>query len=254
MFIFHQIKAILVSIILMVFVLFPTMIIAIFFPLRRRLKIVCPVWGLSSRLLLRYGCQVHLDIKEDHRSEEYKAVPAYGLYIANHQSYIDIPLIFTKYQVPPIMKKEVLYIPILGWMAYASGAMPVSRSSNQSRKKVFIDARRRIIDQRIGVQVYPEGTRSKTAIPKEFTEVKKTLMVFAFNEKIPVIPTSIYGTRGVLTANGFVKPNRHIGIIVHKEIDPKNFESAEAFSFACWEKVREGHASIKSQLAPLNEN
>lgn len=43
------------------------------------------------------------------------------LYIANHQSYIDIPLIITKFQVPPIMKKEVLYIPIIGLVGWAMG-------------------------------------------------------------------------------------------------------------------------------------
>lgn len=238
----------------MVFVLFPTCFIAIPFSLRRRLLIICPVWQFCSRLLLRYGCQVKLDISEDNRSPEYQVLPAHGLYIANHQSYIDIPLIFTKYQVPPIMKKEVLYIPIFGWLAFVSGAMPVSRSSNNSRKKVFSDARKRIIDLKIGVQVYPEGTRSKNALPREFNDVKSTLIVFAFKEKIPVIPTSIYGTRGVLTKHGFIKPNRHVGIIVHKEIYPGNYETADEFSKACWGKVREGHDKIKAQLAPLNEN
>lgn len=174
--------------------------------------------------------------------------------MANHQSYVDIPLMITIYQASPIMKKEVLYIPIFGWMAWISGALPVSRSSGSSRRKVFEKAKKRIMKENIGLQVYPEGTRSKNALPKPFPEIKKTLLIFAYNEKIPVIPTSMYGTRGVLNSNGLINPGRHLGIIVHKEIHPENFSSADEFAEACWSKVILGHDQMKEKLGPLNEN
>jgi 1-acyl-sn-glycerol-3-phosphate acyltransferase len=254
MMILIQIKAVVLALALMLFVLLPACLIAIPFPLHRRLKIVCPAWDFCSRMLLRYACHVHLDIHEDHRSPEFGGVPAYGLYVANHQSYIDIPMILTKFQVPPIMKKEILYIPIFGWLGWISGALPVSRSKMGSRKKVFTMTKDRILQDRIGVQVYPEGTRSKDGIPKSYDEIKRTLLVFAFNEKIPVVPTSIYGTRGVLTRKGFIKPGRHAGIIVHKEVDPKDFSTADEFCRTVWGKVVTGHDQIKERLAPLNGN
>jgi len=158
------------------------------------------------------------------------------------------------YQAPPIMKKEVLYIPIFGWLGWVSGAMPVSRSKVDSRKKVFDQAKKRILVEKIGLQVYPEGTRSKDAVPKHYDQIKRTLLVFAFNEKIPVIPTSIYGTRGVLSKKGFIQKGRHLGIIVHKEIVPQNYKNSDEFCRAIWGKVVEGHDEIKSRLGPLNEN
>lgn len=254
MFFLIQIKAVLAGIFFLFGCLFPVGIIAAPFPLRRRLKIICPAWGVFGKGLLRFACQAKIDISEDHRSKEFAQVPAYGLYIANHQSYLDIPLMATVYQLPPIMKKEVLFIPVFGWLAWVSGSMPVSRSDAGSRKKVFARARRRIVHEKIGLQVYPEGTRSRTGLPKEYSEIKRTLMVFAYNEKIPVIPTSLYGTRGVLTREGFVRPNRHLGIIVHKEIDPKDFATSDEFCRACWAKVIEGHDRMKAQLGPKNEN
>jgi 1-acyl-sn-glycerol-3-phosphate acyltransferase len=254
MFIFHQIKAILVGLVLIVFVLFPVVALVSPFSLRRRLKILCPVWAFCSTMLLRHAAQAKILVREDHRSEEFKVVPAYGLYVANHQSYADIPLVFSMYQVPPIMKKEVLFIPLFGWIAWASGGMPVSRSSIGSRKKVFSMARNRICDMRLGVQVYPEGTRSKNALPREFDDIKKTLLIFAYNKKIPVIPTSIYGTRGIITQHGFIKASRKIGIIVHKEIHPKDYSSAEDFCRQCWGKVKQGHDQIKNRVTLLDEN
>lgn len=248
-----QIKAIIIFILSLIVVI-PACLLAIPFSLTRRLKIVSPVWGLIFDTVVRHALEAKLDIREDHRSSEFKKVPAYGLYISNHQSYVDIPLLSSVYQVPPIMKKEVMYIPFVGLLGWICGAMPVSRSSSDSRKKVFSQTRKRIKQDLIGVQVYPEGTRSKDGLPREFVQIKRTLMVFAFNEKIPVIPTSIYGTRGVLASSGRVNPGRHVGIIVHKEIDPKLFENADEFCRACWDKVRDGHDRMKTQLGPLNES
>lgn len=254
MIIYYQIKAIVVGLLILLFILLPTCLIAIPFPLQRRLKIVCPVWAFCSKMLLRHACSAKLDIAEDYRSDSFRGVPPYGLYVANHQSYVDIPTIISMYQSPPIMKKEVLYIPIFGWLGWISGAMPVSRSKLNSRKRVFDQTKNRILNQRIGVQVYPEGTRSKDAVPKPYEGIKRTLMVFAFNEGIPVVPTSVYGTRGVLSKKGLVQAGRHLGIIVHKEIEPKDFKTADEFCRTIWGKVIEGHDQMKNRLGPLNEN
>lgn len=254
MFILIQIKAIFLAVFSLVFVLMPFCLIVLPFSLRTRLKIVGPVWARLGRFLLRFACHTTISHYEDHRSPEYGGTPCYGIYVANHQSFLDIPLLTLAYQAPPIMKKEILNIPIFGWMAWISGAIPVSRNSTSSRRKVFEKAKKRILKEKIGLQVYPEGTRSRTSFPKPFKEIKKTLLVFAYNEKIPVIPTSIYGTRGVFGASGLIHPFKHVGIIVHKEIDPKNFETADLFAEACWEQVIKGHDQMREKLSPLNEN
>lgn len=249
-----QIKAIFITVFLLVFILLPVCFIAIPFNLKRRLKIVCPVWALCQEFFLRHACLAKIDIQEDYRSPELRGIPAYGLYVANHQSFMDIPLIITMYQVPPIMKKEVLYIPMVGLLAWISGAMPVARDKQGSRKRVFDQTRHRMISERIGIQVYPEGTRSKDAFPKEMKSIKKTLMVFAYNEGIPVVPTSIYGTRGVLSPKGVVQPGRHVGIIVHKEINPKDYKTSDEFCEASWSKVIEGHRQMHELLGHLNKS
>lgn len=249
-----QIKAVFVCLFILLFGLLPVCLIAIPFSIGRRLKLIGPVWSLCSRLLLRYACHARLDIQEDYRSEAFRGTPSYGLYVANHQSFIDIPVIVSSYIAPPIMKKEVLYIPIFGQLGWVSGALPVSRSSLHSRKRVFEQAKHRILRERVGLQVYPEGTRSKDALPKSYDQIKRTLLVFAFNEKIPVIPTSLYGTRGVLNQKGWIQPGRHLGIIVHKEILPQDFKTADEFCRAVWGKVVSGHDEIKARLSPLNEN
>jgi 1-acyl-sn-glycerol-3-phosphate acyltransferase len=248
MFIFTQIKAVLLGMAMIIFMLFPVSIIVCPFHLGKRLQIIGPLWSFFGKVLLKHACGAQVVVCEDHRSPSFQKTPPYGLYVANHQSYIDIPLMLTMYQAPPIMKKEVLYIPIFGLLAWASGALPVSRANPNSRKKVFIQAKKRMSKDKIGLQVYPEGTRSKDSLPKPFSEIKKTLLVFAFHEKIPVIPTSIYGTRGVLNHLGIIRQGQHLGIIVHKEIHPESFTCAEDFAKAAWDQVIKGHDELKDRL------
>jgi len=244
-----QIKAILLATFLLFFVLLPAGFIAAPFPIRRRLKIICPAWEFCSRILMRYACHVKIHI-EDARPEDFKTIPYKGLYVVNHQGYMDIPTLIHITQASPIMKKEILYVPIFGWLAWVSGAMPVSRASISSRRKVFDIAKQRILKHNLGLQVYPEGTRSKDGIPKPFEKIKKTLMVFAFNENLPVIPVSIYGTRGMLSRYGFIRPFRKVGLKAHDIMYPKDFSNADEFARAVWAKVIEGHDYLKDQLGP----
>ncbi len=253
MVILAQIKG-LIALLVLLIVAIPTCLLVIPFPMKTRMKVTYPMWGFMFRVIMKYGLSARITTAEDQRSEELKTTPPYGLYIVNHQSYMDIPLLATMYQAPPIMKKEVLYIPFIGLLGWISGALPVSRSSADSRKKVFSLVRRRLKTEKCGIQVYPEGTRSKDSAPKEFSLIKKTLIVFAYNENIPVIPTSIYGTRGIIGKNKLIKPGQHVGIIVHKEIEPKDFASADEFAKACWEKVREGYDEMRKTIGPKNGN
>ena len=148
-----QIKAIFVTLLLVLFILVPTCLVAIPFDLKSRLKIVSPLWAFFGGTLLRYACQAKIVYSQDHRSLEFKGTPCSGLYIANHQSYLDIPLILTMFQAPPIMKKEVLYIPVFGQIGWICGALPVSRESSSSRRKVFESAKKRMLIDRIGLLV-----------------------------------------------------------------------------------------------------
>lgn len=247
-----QIKAFIITFILLVFLLFPACFLAIPFPLKYRLKFLCPLWKIFATYVLKWGCHAKLDIQEDNRSDEFKTNPSKGLYIANHQSFVDIPLMASMFQIPPIMKKEVLYIPVFGLVAWATGAMPVSRSKGGSRKKVFKMCRDRLIKDNLAVQYYPEGTRSKDGRPKALTDIKTPLIQLAYNYKVPVIASSLYGTSLVLTNSGKINTGKHLGIKIHKEIYPQDFESYELFSKACWDLVTNGYQELETKLAHLN--
>ncbi len=248
LFILAQLWAFVTIPIVFLLVAAPVTTLLIPFPVRYRLMGVGPTWKIFSRWTLHFGCWAKVYAR-DERAPEFKTYPPKGLYIANHQSFMDIPLVLTQFQVPPIMKKEVLYIPIIGLMAWAGGAMIVSRRKRNSRKKVFIQARRRLVEQGFAVQYYPEGTRNRFSdSPKAYGDIKVTLIHLAFEGNVPVIPVSIYGTRDVLSKRGFINPGKQVGIYCQNALNPADYPDATSFAKAAWAKVQEGHAQLKVQL------
>ncbi len=225
----------------------PASIIAAPFSLVPRVRLVRRAWQAFGYYTIKYATFATMHI-EDKRPVELRAYPFRGLYVANHQSYMDIPLMLSQYQVPPIMKKEVLYLPVLGFLAWVAGALVVSRGKRDSRKKVFVKARERLVTQNYGLQYYPEGTRSRDGKPKEFADLKVTLMHLAFEENIPVIPVSMYGTSHILKHGEFIHFGKEVGIITHAPLEPKNYSTANEFARAAWEVVKQGHSELTLKL------
>ncbi len=93
---------------------------------------------------------------------EVRGTPPEGevLVAAKHQSFLDILLIFSALPAGKfIMKRELLYAPILGQYAYRIGCVPVNRGKRGKAIKQMVD------DVASGAQnpgqlvIYPQGTR-----------------------------------------------------------------------------------------------
>jgi 1-acyl-sn-glycerol-3-phosphate acyltransferase len=228
-------------------ILIPVVLIAAPFPLLMRLKIISPAWRGFAKTILK-NCHAQLTSIDRRSMKEQNEIPPYGLFIANHQSYLDIPLILTKIQLPPIMKKQVMYIPLFGLIGWVSGSLVVDRNKKDSRKKIFQMAIKRMIDEKIGLQYYPEATRGRGRDPKVYSEIKTPLIEEAFQNKIPVYPISMFGTNKVLSQKGLLNPFQKLGIIMHEAVDPHQFKDKSEFCQFCWEKVRSGYFELKNQI------
>ncbi len=188
----------------------------------------------------------------DKRGQKYnKTLIGPGLIICNHMSLWDIPLYILSFSCAPIMKKEVLKIPIFGLVGIANGAIPVDRSNPESRRMVVEMVKARI-KRGVPVQFYPESTRNKLwgQGPKPYSEIKKTLLYLAFELNAPVIAVALYGTPTLMS--GIFKLHRHqkLGMNIQKEILPSDFSSAEEFSQFCWQQVHLGYAELEKILHP----
>jgi 1-acyl-sn-glycerol-3-phosphate acyltransferase len=127
------------------------------------------------------------------------------LYLSNHQSYFDIPVLMKVLpgNVRFVYKKSMTKIPIFGWAMYLSGYIPIDRKNARNA----IDSLKKAADamkRGISIVMYPEGTRSADGEVKEF---KKGMAMLAAISDCRVVPVSIHGTYDLLPRDSFkIKP------------------------------------------------
>ena len=163
-------------------------------------------WIFSMLTFIRY---------EFYGRENIKRGKAY-IFVSNHTSFLDLPGIRMTIpgQFRPLAKKELLKIPIFGWIA-RSATVIVDRSSSQSRKK-SMDKLKQILIDGTSILIFAEGTQNRT---------KETLQPFhdgafriAVDTQQPILPMVVVGA-GKLMPPGTInlKPGK-IKIYVGEEI------------------------------------
>lgn len=138
------------------------------------------------------------------------------IYVSNHTSFLDIPglTMLLPGQFRPLAKKELLKIPIFGWIAQAA-AIIVDRSSPESRKK-SIDRLKMYLKKGISILIFAEGTQNRSG--KILQPFHDGAFRIAIDTQQPVMPIVVLGA-GQLMPPGTInlKPGL-IRIYVGKEI------------------------------------
>ncbi|WP_299393514.1 lysophospholipid acyltransferase family protein [uncultured Gelidibacter sp.] len=108
------------------------------------------------------------------------------MFIANHTSMADIMLMLVSVKNPFVFvgKVELAKIPLFGFF-YKRTCILVDRSSERSRKAVFLRAQKRL-KQGLSICIFPEG-----GVPDEqiiLDEFKDGAFRLAINHQIPIVP------------------------------------------------------------------
>lgn len=111
------------------------------------------------------------------------------VFVANHQSYLDIPFLFRAIPVNLyfIAKKELKNIPFLGWYMMATGMIFIDRS-NRAKSIASLDKSAKLVHAGKSVILFPEGTRSKDEYLAAF---KKGPFVLASKADVQIVPIGI---------------------------------------------------------------
>jgi 1-acyl-sn-glycerol-3-phosphate acyltransferase len=138
------------------------------------------------------------------------------LYIANHQSNMDIPLLISK--IPGskgfIAKTELSKIPLLSnWMSLIH-CLYMDRNDIKQSTKIIIEGIKQL-KAGINMVVFPEGTRSKGGAPHEF---KAGSFKLATKSKAVIVPVTIDGTFKLMEANGNKIRPATVNLYIHEPI------------------------------------
>jgi 1-acyl-sn-glycerol-3-phosphate acyltransferase len=122
--------------------------------LSKRVYKICRYWAKAFLILI--GVR-HIEIFED--KHDFKKP---HIFVANHNSYMDIPpIVQLKHQpIKPLGKFESSKIPIFGWI-YRAAVIMVDRSSPDKRAKSLRNLKA-ALHKKVSIFIFPEGTFSMT--------------------------------------------------------------------------------------------
>lgn len=129
------------------------------------------------------------------------------VFLCNHQSLFDIPLLLTTCpgQVRMMAKRSLFRIPFFGWSLAAGGFIPIDRGDRSTARQSFASAIDRL---RAGTSIllFPEGTRSMTDTLLPF---ERGGILLAMKTGLPIVPVGVRGTRAVQPKGSVViRPGR----------------------------------------------
>jgi 1-acyl-sn-glycerol-3-phosphate acyltransferase len=150
------------------------------------------------------------------------------LFLANHQSIYDIPVLFwhLPYQVRILAKASLGRFPFLGGHLRRSGHVLVDRSNPGNSTMLQI---KELMRQRVSLLVFPEGTRSADGRVARF---RAGIVLLAIEAGLPIVPVAVEGTRYVMTKGRLMTSPGHVRVRVLEPVSTEGWELSRARELA----------------------
>ena len=194
-----------------------------------------------AHFTLRWLLRVKLDVRGP--SQEELGERGF-LYISNHQSFIDIPVLIASLgTVAFLAKREVRRYPVLGTCAYCGGSVFVDRGATEDRQRALADVMR-MCQESTAVVVFPEGKRSRDGALLE--KVHFASMREAYALGLPVVPVALHGTINIMPSSlDRIRRGQRVAVRIGTAVDPAVFDDSEAYARASWERVGQLHQEAR---------
>ncbi len=160
-------------------------------------------------------------------AEKLKKDEAY-IYVSSHSSLLDIPVIFSSlpHFAAMVTKKELFRLPFFGAAMRRAGCIELDRSNSASAIET-LNRNAEKIKSGMSVCIFPEGTRSRDGVLKEF---KKGAFIMAQAARAVIVPIIVEGTNEALPPKKFLMKSGKTKIYVLDFITmpPKTPEGEDA--------------------------
>lgn len=148
------------------------------------------------------------------------------MFVANHTSMADIMLMLVSVKNPFVFvgKAELAKIPLFGFF-YKRTCILVDRSSEKSRKAVFLRAQKRL-KQGLSICIFPEG-----GVPHEdvvLDDFKDGAFKLAINHQIPIVPMTFADNKDRFSYVFLSGSPGKMRVTVHKFLCTKGLTSKDA--------------------------
>lgn len=184
-----------------------------------------------SRLIL-----VTTGVRVDVRGLERLTPGATYVFVSNHQSIYDIPILFASlpWQLRIIAKASLGRVPFLGWHLSRTGHLLVDR--HKPDPIGILKRWKGLMSDGLSLIVFPEGTRSPDGRVGRF---KGGSFLVAMQAGFPLVPISVAGSRHVMRKGRLMTCPGRVRLTVHEQIDTSGVEPSVAGARALAERVKE---------------
>jgi 1-acyl-sn-glycerol-3-phosphate acyltransferase len=112
-------------------------------------------WARTTLWLLRVITGTRVEFRGRHN------IPPGGLLVASkHQSVLETFALLTVFDDPAfVLKRELMWLPLWGWLAWKSGMVPVNRGAGSSALADMNERARAETRRGRQILIFPEGTR-----------------------------------------------------------------------------------------------
>jgi 1-acyl-sn-glycerol-3-phosphate acyltransferase len=155
--------------------------------------------------------------------------------VANHQSFLDILVLFRLFaHFKWVSKVENFRVPLIGWNMTLNRYVRLKRGDKQSIGEMML-ACGETLTAGSSIMMFPEGTRSPDGRLRAF---KHGAFRLALDHRCALLPIVVEGTADALPKRGFVLRGRHaISVRVLDEIPHEDFAGipVEELTRRVWE-------------------
>jgi 1-acyl-sn-glycerol-3-phosphate acyltransferase len=167
--------------------------------------------------------------------------------VANHQSLLDILVLFRLYKhFKWVSKASIFRIPFIGWNMSLNRYIAIRRGDRADARRMMA-ACAAALDGGSSIMIFPEGTRSVDGELKDFRHGAFTL---ALHHRVPIVPIVIDGTLDALPKHGLTLHNAaDIVIQVLDPIDPTACADVEVLREHVREVMKEALDGLRTRRA-----
>lgn len=174
------------------------------------------------------------------------------VFIANHRSFYDIPLILPQIAVQFrfLAKKSLFSVPFLGMHLKRAGHLVVNHSNARESLRTMSDAARVIQEKEVSILLFPEGGRTYG----DLEPFKDGAAYIAIKAGVPVIPIGVIGAGKILGNHGRIIRGGHVHIKVGDPLYTIDMTLADLKTLTRVMEERVGELIGQTVVAPATEN
>lgn len=187
-----------------------------------------------------------IEVENEQRVEDLLKDTGRGcIVVSNHRSTLDAFVLFAALGIPLrfVSKKEIFFIPLVGWVMGLIGHVSLTRGDKRSGKSVLENCEYYLKNGHAwSVVFFAEGTRNKNEDESHLNEFKIGAFRLAESTGAPLVPVSIRGTSDAMPPGGefsFLKHAAKVKVRVHEPVMVDG-RQAEVLKAECWNEISEG--------------